>query len=91
MRGSPTLRREAGLRLRPVAESMEDATSKAIARAAATVRNMRWFKADQVRDPLDENKVAYWQSMLNIGSLRPRTSGAAASRSGQHAAWRQGP
>jgi dodecin len=48
-------------------QSMEDATSKAIARAAATVRNMRWFEVDQVRGLIDKDKVAYWQVVLNIG------------------------
>jgi hypothetical protein len=48
-------------------ESIEDATRRAIARAAATVRHMRWFEVVQVRGQIENDAVHYWQVVLKIG------------------------
>jgi flavin-binding protein dodecin len=47
--------------------SMEDAIENAIARAAKTVRQMRWFEVVDTRGYLEDNKIAYWQVTVKIG------------------------
>lgn len=47
--------------------SMQDAIENAIARAAKTVRQMRWFEVVDTRGYLEDNKVAYWQVTVKIG------------------------
>jgi len=47
--------------------SMEDAVQNAIARAAKTVHNMRWFEVVETRGDIDDGKVAHWQVTLKIG------------------------
>lgn len=48
-------------------ESIEDAVSKAVARASQTVRNMRWFQVTDTRGHIDGGKVAHWQVTVKIG------------------------
>lgn len=48
-------------------ESVEDAVNAAVARAAKTIRNMRWFEIKEIRGQLENNKVNYWQVTLKIG------------------------
>lgn len=47
--------------------SIEDAIQKAVARAAKTIRNMRWFEVVETRGYIEENRVAYWQVTVKIG------------------------
>jgi flavin-binding protein dodecin len=47
--------------------SIEDAISTAVARAARTVRNMRWFEVTEIRGQIDQDQIAYWQVTLKIG------------------------
>ncbi len=47
--------------------SMQDAIENAIARAAKTVRQMRWFEVVDTRGYLEDNKIAYWQVTVKIG------------------------
>lgn len=47
--------------------SMQDAIENAIARAAKTIRHMRWFEVVETRGYLEDNKVAYWQVTVKIG------------------------
>lgn len=47
--------------------SMQDAIENAIARAAKTIRHMRWFEVVDTRGYLEDNKVAYWQVTVKIG------------------------
>jgi flavin-binding protein dodecin len=47
--------------------SIEDAVSKAIAKAHETVRNIRWFTITETRGQVVEGKVAHWQVSLKIG------------------------
>jgi dodecin len=46
---------------------MEDAVQKAIAKAAATVRNLRWFEVLDTRGHIEEGRVAHWQVTLKVG------------------------
>jgi flavin-binding protein dodecin len=48
-------------------KSVEDAVNAAVARAAKTIRNMRWFEIKEIRGQLENNKVNYWQVTLKIG------------------------
>lgn len=48
-------------------KSPEDAIRTAVDRAAATVKNMRWFKVTETRGSIDNNKVAYWQVTIQLG------------------------
>ena len=47
--------------------SVEDAVQKAIARAAKTVHNLRWFQVSEVRGMIDHGKVAHWQVTMKVG------------------------
>lgn len=47
--------------------SIEDAINAAVAKAAQTIRNIKWFEVTQTRGYLEDNKVAYWQVTLKIG------------------------
>jgi flavin-binding protein dodecin len=49
------------------AESVEDAVRRAIAKAAETVRNLRWFEVTETRGHIDGGRVAHWQVTLKIG------------------------
>ena len=48
-------------------EGIEDAVKRALARAAATVRNMRWFEITGTRGHIENGKVAHWQVTLKVG------------------------
>jgi flavin-binding protein dodecin len=56
---------------------IEDAIEGAIARAAATVRDIRWFEVKETRGHVEDGKVAHYQVTLKIGF----TLGGAASYS----------
>jgi dodecin len=46
---------------------MEDAVQKAIAKAAQTVRNLRWFEVVDTRGHIEGGAVAHWQVTLKLG------------------------
>jgi hypothetical protein len=46
---------------------MEDAVEKAVAKAAETVRNLRWFQVVDTRGHIEGAKIAHWQVTLKIG------------------------
>jgi len=48
-------------------KSVEDAVEKALARAATTVRNIRWFEVLSTRGYVEKGKLAYWQVTIKIG------------------------
>lgn len=48
-------------------ESIDDAIRTAIARAARTVRNMRWFEVCETRGYIENGSVSYYQVTLKIG------------------------
>jgi len=47
--------------------SLEDAVNIAVARAATTVHNLRWFEVVETRGRIDGAKVAEWQVTVKIG------------------------
>jgi len=48
-------------------ESIEDAIQRAVARAAESVRNLRWFEVTDTRGHIENGRVAHWQVTLKIG------------------------
>jgi flavin-binding protein dodecin len=47
--------------------SIEDAIGGAIARAAATLHDIRWFEVVETRGHVEGGKVAHFQVTLKIG------------------------
>jgi hypothetical protein len=47
--------------------SLEDAIQNAIARAAKTIRRMRWFQVTETRGSIENDRVAQWQVTIKIG------------------------
>jgi len=48
-------------------KSMEDAIEHAIAKAAESVHNLRWFKITDTRGHIEDGKIAHWQVTLKVG------------------------
>jgi dodecin len=48
-------------------QSSDDAVRKAIARASATVRGMRWFEVVETRGHIEASGVAHWQVTIKVG------------------------
>ena len=42
-------------------------SSGSIARAASTMRNLRWFEVVETRGHIENQKVAHWQVTLKVG------------------------
>ena len=49
------------------AQSMENAIGNAVARAAETIRQMRWFQVTETRGSIENNKITHWQVTVKIG------------------------
>ena len=47
--------------------SVEEAVKNAIAKAAKSVHNMRWFQIIDSRRYIEDDAVSYWQVTLKIG------------------------
>ena len=47
--------------------SIEEAVQNAVARAAKTVEQMRWFEVVETRGAIENGKVAMWQVTIKIG------------------------
>lgn len=47
--------------------SIEDAIEGAIARAAATLHDIRWFEVTETRGHVEGGRVAHYQVTLKIG------------------------
>ena len=47
--------------------SIEDAIQSAIARASATIDNIRWFEVTETRGHVEGGKVLHYQVTLKIG------------------------
>jgi flavin-binding protein dodecin len=45
----------------------DDAIRAAVAKAAKTVRNMRWFEVVETRGHIENGQVAHWQVTIKIG------------------------
>jgi len=48
-------------------KSSDDAIRAAIARAAKTVRDMRWFEVVETRGHIENGEIAHWQVTINVG------------------------
>jgi flavin-binding protein dodecin len=46
---------------------VEDAVQKAVAKAAETIRNLRWFEVLETRGHIEGGRVAHWQVTLKLG------------------------
>lgn len=49
------------------ASGIEDAISNAIAKAAETVHNLRWFEVIETRGHIEDGAVQHWQVTVKIG------------------------
>lgn len=47
--------------------SIEDAVNNAVAKAAESIRHIRWVEIVETRCHVEEQKVAYWQVTVKIG------------------------
>ena len=47
--------------------SMQGAIENAIARAAKTVRDMRWFEVVETRGHIEEGTIKHWQVTIKVG------------------------
>jgi flavin-binding protein dodecin len=47
--------------------STDDAISKAISKASASVRNIHWFEVVDTRGLVEHGKVAHWQVTIKAG------------------------
>jgi flavin-binding protein dodecin len=47
--------------------SIEDAINGAVARANATIRNLRWFEVVDTRGEIADGKVRHYQVHLRVG------------------------
>lgn len=47
--------------------SSDDAVRVALARAAKTVRHMRWFQVLDTRGHIEDGVVAHWQVTIKVG------------------------
>ncbi len=50
--------------------SSDDAINNAIASAAQTHKNLRWFEVIESRGDIDNNKVSHWQVTIKVGITR---------------------
>ena len=48
-------------------DGVEKAVENAIARAAKTVRNMRWFEVTETRGQIEDGKIGHWQVTVLVG------------------------
>ena len=48
-------------------KGIEDAVSRAIAKASKSVHNIKWFEVTQVRGQVEKDKVAHWQVTMKLG------------------------
>ena len=46
---------------------IEEAVQNAIARAGATLRNLRWFEVVETRGHVENGQIAHWQVTLKVG------------------------
>ncbi len=48
-------------------KGIEDAVTRAIAKAGKSVRDMKWFEVTDIRGQIDGDKVAHWQVTMKLG------------------------
>ena len=47
--------------------SLQEAIENAVAEAARTLQNLRWFEVVETRGYIEEGKITYWQAAVKIG------------------------
>jgi dodecin len=45
----------------------EDAIRNAVAKAAKSLHNLRWFEVVETRGHIDAGRVAHWQVVMKVG------------------------
>jgi len=45
----------------------EEAVRNAIARASATMRNLRWFEVVNTRGHIEDGQIGHWQVTVKVG------------------------
>lgn len=48
-------------------KGIEDAVSRAVAKAGKSVRDMKWFEVTDIRGQIEGDKVAHWQVTMKLG------------------------
>lgn len=48
-------------------ESLEDAIQNAVAKAAESLHNLRWFEVVESRGYIEDGSVAYYQVTIKVG------------------------
>lgn len=46
---------------------IQEAITNAVAKAAKTVHNLRWFEVIDTRGEIESGKVAHWQVTMKVG------------------------
>ena len=46
---------------------VQDAITKAVAKASKSLHNLRWFQVSEVRGAIEANKVSHWQVTMKLG------------------------
>jgi flavin-binding protein dodecin len=49
------------------AKSSDDAIRNALAKAAKTIHNIRWFQVVETRGHVDGGAIAHWQVTIKVG------------------------
>lgn len=47
--------------------SSDDAVRAALARAAKTIRQLRWFQVVDTRGHIEDGRLAHWQVTIKVG------------------------
>ncbi|MEI8387086.1 MAG: dodecin [Verrucomicrobiota bacterium] len=47
--------------------SIEEAVQNAVAKAAQSLRNLRWFEVVETRGQIENDRIAHWQVTVKIG------------------------
>ena len=47
--------------------TIEDAVNNALAKAANSIHNLRWFQIIETRGGIDKDRVAQWQVIMKVG------------------------
>ena len=48
-------------------DGIEQAVENALARAATTLRNLRWFEVVETRGHIEDGRIAHWQVTIKAG------------------------
>ncbi len=48
-------------------EGVEQAVRRAIDKASASLRHMRWFEVGEIRGHIEDGAIAHWQVTVKVG------------------------